>query len=106
MPEPVGVIVRAQLEVVAFTAASVQGDPVNDPVGVAVPVLLTATVPAGALAVPAVAMSLTNVVQVTVWPVVTDVGEHVTIVDVGLSVTVTVLPAVGPLPLWAASDEV
>ena len=66
MPELVGIIVRAQLEVVALTLASVQGDPVKAPVGVAVPVLLTATVPAGALAVPAVAMSLTNVVQVTV----------------------------------------
>ena len=66
MPELVGIIVRAQVEVVAFTTASVQGDPVNDPVGVAVPVLLTATVPAGALAVPDAAMSLTNVVQVTV----------------------------------------
>ena len=66
MPELVGIIVRAQLEVVALTVASVQGDPVKVPVGVAVPVLLTATVPAGALAVPAVAMSLTNVVQVTV----------------------------------------
>jgi len=59
-------IVRAQLEVVALTLANVQGDPVKAPVGVAVPVLLTATVPAGELAVPAVAMSLTNVVQVTV----------------------------------------
>jgi len=66
VPELVGVIVRAQLEVVALTVAKVQGDPVKAPVGAAVPVLLTATVPAGALAVPAVAMSLTNVVQVTV----------------------------------------
>jgi len=66
VPDAVGVMVRAQLEVVAFTPASVQGDPVKAPVGVAVPVLLTATVPAGALAVPAVATSLTNVVQVTV----------------------------------------
>ena len=66
MPELVGMIVRAQLEVVALTLAKVQGDPAKAPVGVAFPVLLTATVPAGALAVPAVAMSLTNVVQVTV----------------------------------------
>ena len=65
MPELVGVIVRAQLEVVALTLARVQGDPVNAPVGVAVPVLLIATVPAGALVVPAAAMSLTKVVQVT-----------------------------------------
>ena len=66
MPELVGIIVRAQLEVVALTVASVQGDPVKVPVGAAVPVLLIATVPAGALEVPAAAMSLTNVVQVTV----------------------------------------
>ena len=65
MPDPVGVIVRAQLEVVALTVASVQGDPVKVPVGAAVPVLLIATVPAGALVVPAAAMSLTKVVQVT-----------------------------------------
>ena len=65
MPELVGVIVSAQLEVVALTLARVQGDPVKAPVGVAVPVLLIATVPAGALVVPAVAMSLTKAVQVT-----------------------------------------
>ena len=60
-----GAIVSLQLEVVALTLARVQGDPVNAPVGVAVPVLLIATVPAGALVVPAAAMSLTKVVQVT-----------------------------------------
>jgi len=98
VPELVGVIVRAQLEVVALTLASVHGDPVKVPTGDAVPVLLMATVPAGALAVPAAALSLTNAVQVTTWPVVTDEGEQVTVVVVGLSVTVTVFPAVGPLP--------
>jgi len=65
VPELVGVIDRAQLEVVAFTLASVQGDPVKAPNGVAVPVLLIATVPAGALLVPATAISLTNAVHVT-----------------------------------------
>jgi len=65
VPELVGVIVSAHLEVVALTLARVQGDPVNAPVGVAVPVLLIATVPAGVLVVPAVAMSLTKAVQVT-----------------------------------------
>jgi hypothetical protein len=65
VPELVGVIVRAQLEVVALTLARVHGEPVNAPVGVAVPVLVIATVPVGADEVPAVAMSLTKAVQVT-----------------------------------------
>ena len=59
-----GTIVALQLEVVALTLTSVQGVPENVPV--AVPVLVKATVPAGADAVPAAAMSLTNAVQVTV----------------------------------------
>jgi hypothetical protein len=63
VPAPVGLIVAAQLEVVAFTPASVQGLPVKDPV--AVPVLVNATVPAGAEVVPA-EVSFTKAVQVTV----------------------------------------
>ncbi len=66
VPVLVGVIDRAQLEVVALTLTSVHGDPVKAPNGVAVPVLLIATVPAGALDVPAAAISLTNAVHVTV----------------------------------------
>jgi len=66
VPELVGVIDRAQLEVVALTVTRVHGDPVKAPNGVAVPVLLIATVPAGALDVPAAAISLTNAVHVTV----------------------------------------
>ena len=44
--------------------------------------------------------------QVIVWPTLATVGEHVTAEVVGLRVTVTVFPAVGPLPLWAVSDDV
>jgi len=90
-------IVTMQLDTVALTTANVQGEPLT--VAVAVPVLVTATVPAGADAVPAAEVSLTKDVQVIVWPVDTDDGVHVTTVDVVRFVTVTVLPAVGPLPL-------
>ncbi len=62
MPELVGVKVTLQLEVVALTAAKVQGEPVKLPV--AVPPLVKATVPRGAEAVPADEVSLTNPVQV------------------------------------------
>jgi hypothetical protein len=103
VPELVGVMVRAQLEVVALTEARVHGDPVKAPVGAAVPVLVRATVPAGADDVPAAPVSFTKAVQVTSCPVETEVGEHVTTVEVGRRVTVTVLPAVGPLPAWAVS---
>ncbi len=51
----------AQLDVVALRLARVHGLPVKDPV--AVPVWVKATVPAGAEAVPAVEVSLTNAVQ-------------------------------------------
>ncbi len=50
-----------QLEVVVLRAAKVHGLPVNDPE--AVPVLVKATVPPGALGVPVVVVSLTNAVQ-------------------------------------------
>ena len=97
VPTPVGVNVTLQLEVVALTPASVQGDPVNDPV--AVPLLVNATVPRGADAVPAAEVSFTNPVQVMTWATTTVDGVQVTAVEVVLRLTVTVFPAVGPLPL-------
>ncbi len=97
MPELVGVNVTLQLEVVALTAARVHGEPVNEPV--AVPPFVNATVPRGALAVPAEEVSLTKPVQVVAWDTTMADGEQETAVEVVLSVTVTVLPAVGPLPL-------
>jgi len=89
VPELDGTIVAWQLAVVALTVVKVQGVPLNVPV--AVPVFVNATVPAGVLAVPAAAASLTNAVQVTVCPVDTDVGVHETTVVVGRKVTLTVL---------------
>jgi len=97
VPTPVGVNVTLQLEVVALTPASVQGDPVNDPV--AVPLLVNATVPRGADAVPAAEVSFTNPVQVMTCVTTTVEGVQVTAVEVVLRLTVTVFPAVGPLPL-------
>jgi len=96
-PVVLATIVTMQLDTVALTTANVQGEPLTT--AVAVPVLVTATVPAGADAVPAAEVSLTKDVQVIVWPVDTDEGVHVTTVEVVRFVTVTVLPAVGPLPL-------
>ena len=97
VPALVGVKVTLQLDVVAFTAASAHGDPVNDPV--AVPPLVNATDPSGALAVPAVEVSLTNPAHVMICDTTTVVGVHETAVEVVLRLTVTVFPAVGPLPL-------
>src|SRR5207245_4140523 len=97
VPCPVGVNVTEQLEAVVLTLASVQGEPVNDPV--ADPLFVNDTVPAGAEAVPAIDVSVTVAEQLTDWPIATELGEHVTAVDVVLRFTVTVLPAVGPLPL-------
>ena len=96
VPAVLGTIVALQLEVVALTLARVQGVPLNVPVEV--PPLVKATVPPGADAVP-VEMSLTNAVHVTVCPTWTDAGEHVAAVVVLRRPTVTVLLAVGPLPL-------
>ena len=96
VPEAVGLNVTLQFEVVALTLAKVQGDPVNVPV--AVPPLVNATVPSGALAVPATEVSLTNPVHVMICDTTTVVGVHETAVEVVRSVTVTVFPAVGPLP--------
>ncbi len=50
-----------QLEVVALTLAGVQGEPVKLPV--TVPVLVKATLPAGADVVPAEDVSFTNAVH-------------------------------------------
>src|SRR6267378_7768841 len=89
VPEAVGLNVTLQFEVVALTLAKVQGDPVNVPV--AVPPLVNATVPSGALAVPATEVSLTNPVQVMTCEMTAAEGEHVTAVEVVRRVTVTVL---------------
>ena len=97
VPALVGLNVTVQLEVVALTLANVQGDPVNVPV--AVPPLVNAKDPSGALAVPAREVSLTKPVQLMDCEITTAVGEHVTAVEVVRRVTVTVLLALGPLPL-------
>jgi hypothetical protein len=60
VPVVLGVIVTLQLEVVALMLTKVHGEP--DTAAVAVPVLVTATVPAGADVVPA-EVSLTKLVQ-------------------------------------------
>ena len=101
VPALVGLNVTVQLEVVALTLANVQGDPVNVPV--AVPPLVNAKDPSGALAVPAREVSLTKPVQLMDCEITTAVGEHVTAVEVVRRVTVTVLLALGPLPLWVVS---
>ena len=62
VPEFVGVKVTLQLDVVALTVVKLHGVPVNEPV--AVPPLVNAIVPPGALGVPAREVSLTNPVQV------------------------------------------
>ena len=97
VPDAVGVKVTLQLEVVALTLANVHGDPVNDPV--AVPPLVKATLPRGAEAAPAADVSLTNPVHVVACETTIVAGEHVTAVDVVRRVTVTVLLALGPLPV-------
>ena len=82
VPELDGTIVAWQLAVVALTVVKVQGVPLNVPV--AVPVFVNATVPAGVLAVPAAAASLTNAVQLTDWATTAGDGEHDIEVDVVL----------------------
>src|SRR5207245_9820196 len=91
---PVGTNVTWQLDTVALTPERVHGDPVKV-VGGDVPVLLTATVPRGADAVPATDVSLTSDVHVTVWPLDTEVGERVSTVELVLRLTVMALPTVG-----------
>src|SRR2546427_206937 len=103
VPVLVGVIDTEQLDVVALTLASVQGEPVNEPLEV--PEFANATVPAGADAVPEADVSLTNAVQVADWATTIVVGEHETEVAVVRSVTVTVL-LVPVLAVWTPSlDE-
>ncbi len=89
VPVPVGVKETTQLEVVALTVARVHGLPVNDPV--AVPVWVKATVPTGAEAVPTDVVSLTNAVQLVACETTIAEGEQVTVVEVVLRLTVTVL---------------
>ena len=100
VPAPVGVNVTVQLEVVALMLARMHGDPVKLPA--AVPVLVNATVPNGAEVVPA-DVSLTKPVHVVACATTIEVGVHETVVEVARSVTVTVFPAVGPLPLCDVS---
>ena len=61
MPVVVAVKETEQLDVVALTATRLHGVPVKLPA--ADPVFVNATVPAGALALPATEVSLTNAVQ-------------------------------------------
>ncbi len=90
----------AQVEVVAFRLARVQGEPVKDPA--ALPVLVKAAVPRGAEAVPADVVSLTKTKQLVAWLTTTAEGEHVTSVEVVRRVTVTVL-LVPELPVCTLS---
>ena len=85
-----GVNDAVQLDVVALRVVKLHGVPVKLPV--ALPVLVNATVPAGAEAVPAVAVSFTNAVQLVACPVLTTVGEQVTVVEVVRRDTLTVFP--------------
>jgi len=101
VPAFVGLKVTLQLDVVALTLANVHGDPMKLPA--AVPPLVNATVPAGADAVPATEVSFANPVHVMTWFTTTASGVQDTAVDVVLRFTVTVLPAVGPLPEWTLS---
>src|SRR5438309_1017050 len=103
LPEVLGVIVTLQLDVVALIVTRVHGEPLTT--AVAVPVLVTATVPAGADVVPS-EVSLTKPVQLAACEITMALGVHVTAVVVARSVTVTVLLAVGPLPKWLVSDAV
>src|SRR5438132_169651 len=100
VPDVDGTIVAEQLEVVALTVVKLQGVPLKVPV--ALPVFVNATVPVGVLAVPAVEVSLTKAVQVVAWLTKIVEGEHVTVVDVVLRLTVTA--GLDPLlPLCAVS---
>src|SRR5438445_1315867 len=78
VPVPVGVKVTLQVDAVAFSAARVQGEPVNDPA--AVPVFVKATVPAGT--VPPEAISWTVAVHVVAWLMTIAEGEQTTVVVV------------------------
>jgi len=92
LPTLEGVKVTEQLEVVVFKPTSVQGDPTNEPD--AVPLLVNATVPPGALGVPD-AVSLTKAVQVFACPTTTVDGEQRMLVVVDLvppTLTVLLVP--------------
>jgi hypothetical protein len=104
VPVVLGVMVTEQLDVVAFTETNVHGDPVTD--AVAVPVLVTAIVPAGAVDIPAPTVSLTNAVHVVDCVTTTEAGAHTIVVEVPRAVTVTVLLVTGPLLLWVPSVAV
>jgi len=104
VPDDVGAIEAEQLDVVALRVVKLHGVPVKVPA--AVPVLLNATVPAGALAVPATEVSFTKAVQLVDCATTMVVGEQVTTVDVVLRLTVTVLLDTGPLPECTPSVEV
>ena len=90
-----------QLEVVALTATRVHGFGV---LNIPAAGLLKSTVPAGALAVPAAEVSLTNAVHDDAWATTTEAGLQTTVVDVVRRATVTV--AVPELPECAVSVEV
>ena len=72
----------------------------GDPVNVPVPLLANVTVPVGVTAVPA-ELSVTVAVQVTVPPMLIELGEQLTLVMVVRDVTVTVVLAL--LVAWAVS---
>jgi hypothetical protein len=82
---------------VALTATRLQGDPVKLPAEV--PPLVNATVPSGALVVPAAEVSFANPVHVMTCETTTAVGVHDTAVEDVRRVTVTVLLVAGPLPV-------
>jgi len=96
VPVLVGVIDAEQLDVDVLTGVNVHGVPVKEPD--AVPMLVNATVPAGALVVPAAEVSLTVAVQLVDCPTTIEAGEQFTAVDVVLRLTVTML-LVPELPL-------
>src|SRR5712691_3414666 len=86
-PEADGVKLTEQLEVVALIATRVQGFGVPNVPAAGV---LKRTVPAGALVVPAVDVSLTKAVHDEAWFTATVLGLQTTVVEVVLRVTVRV----------------
>src|SRR5437899_12451181 len=103
VPVLVGVNVTLQLEVVALTDASVQGDPVKLPV--AVPPLVNVTVPRGAEAVPDAKLSSTNVEHVACGTTTAVAGHDDTTVVVRSGVSRIVIQAIGPLAPSAVSVD-
>jgi hypothetical protein len=78
-PDADGVKFTEQLEVVALTATRVHGLGV---LNVPAAGVLNNTVPAGALVVPAVEVSLTNAAHDEAWPTTTVAGLQTTVVEV------------------------